>query len=474
MANKRIASAVLQIEKEGAMRVPGRVFLSEKLESCITDGSLDQVKNVATLPGIVGASIAMPDMHIGYGFPIGGVAAFDAAAEGEGIVSPGGIGFDINCGVRLLLTSITYEQARPFLEALMELLVQAVPTGTSQGKLKLTHEELAAVLREGSGWALRSGYATQADIDHTESAGCMASAAPSAVSHHAQDRGVHQLGTLGGGNHFLEVQRVDQILSESTANAYGLRKDQIVVLIHCGSRGVGHQVCTDYVRAMEDALPEVAAGLSDKNLMYAPLSHTLAKQYLGAMAAAANFAWANRQVITYHVRKAFERLFPNCSVTLLYDVSHNIAKFENYVVDGEERSLLVHRKGATRAFPPHHPEIPLVLRSAGQPVLVPGSMGTSSWVLSGALGSMTESFGSCCHGAGRQWSRSKALAELSVNDVRRSLQEQGILLRGSSSKGIVEEAPQAYKDIDEVIRVVADAGLAVPVARLVPLGVLKG
>lgn len=379
-----------------------------------------------------------------------------------------------NCGVRLLLTDLTLERVAPLREELVELLAHDVPAGTRASSIRLEHAQLDEVLKEGSGWALRNGYCEPSDIERTEELGCMAGAESRFVSHHAKDRGVHQLGTLGSGNHFIEVQRVERIMDSAIAEVFGLRKDQIVVLIHCGSRGLGHQVCTDYLRAMEEELPELADELADRNLMYAPLNHELAKRYLGAMAAAANFAWCNRQVITHHTRKALRRLFPGCSVRVLYDVSHNIAKRETHRVDGVETEVLVHRKGATRAFGPGHEAVCAPLRAAGQPVLVPGSMGTASYVLAGLQHSMDETFGSCCHGAGRRWSRSHANQTLTAASVRRSLEEQGIAIRGASAKGVVEEAPEAYKDVDEVIRVVAEEGLAQPVARLTPIGVVKG
>jgi tRNA-splicing ligase RtcB (3'-phosphate/5'-hydroxy nucleic acid ligase) len=469
---KRLNPYTCIVEPTGAMLVPAKVYVSPILEEALSDGSLQQLCNAAALPGIVGASIAMPDVHIGYGFPVGGVAAF---AEEGGIISPGSIGFDINCGVRLLTTNLVEADVKPLIEALFSLLERGVPAGTGKdSSIRLSHEELDLVLRTGSGWALSHGYAIADDIEKTEEHGHMDAANPAAVSHRAKDRGVNQLGTLGAGNHFLEVQVVDEVFAAAHAHAYKLRVGQVVVLIHCGSRGVGHQVCTDYVEKMIDAYPDIAASIPEKNLMYAPIASELGKQYYAAMAAAANFAWCNRQVITHQVRKAFERLFPGAVVELLYDVSHNIAKREEHVVDGEERVVYVHRKGATRSFGPGHEAITPVYRALGQPVLIPGSMGTASYVLAGAAGAMSETFGSCCHGAGRALSRTKALELLKGDAVRRALGSQGVHVQVRSVKGLAEEAPQAYKDVHEVIRVVSEAGLAVPVARLRPIGVLKG
>ena len=471
---KRISKTTCVIEQDSAMHVPGRVYLSEVLEAQIDDNCLEQVRNVAMLPGIVGASIAMPDMHIGYGFPIGGVAAF-SEANGQGLISPGGIGFDINCGVRMLTTNLTKEDVEPFMEALLELLSKSVPVGSGrESSIRLSHAELDEVLQEGGGWARRKNYATDDDIEKTEEHGCLAGADPAAVSSFAKDRGVNQLGTLGAGNHFLEIQVVDKILHEQKASAFGITKPgQIVVMIHCGSRGLGHQVCTDYVRKMEDAFPDIAKSLPEKNLMYAPLTSELGKKYFAAMACAANFAWCNRQLITHHVRASFRRLFPQSEVRVLYDVSHNIAKHETHEVDGTHVQLCVHRKGATRAFGPGHADVCSAYRAYGQPVLIPGSMGTASYVLVGTTHAMTETFGSTCHGAGRKMSRTKALETIRGEQVRRDLHEKGIQVI-APGKGLAEEAPAAYKDVDEVIAVVAEAGIAVPVARVTPIGVLKG
>jgi tRNA-splicing ligase RtcB (3'-phosphate/5'-hydroxy nucleic acid ligase) len=466
----RTTPSTCTLPKQDSMHVPGKIFVSEALEASLDNACIQQVANVASLPGIVGDSIAMPDVHIGYGFPIGGVAAF---RTDTGIISPGGIGFDINCGVRLLTTSLSEATVRPLIAEYMELLSRAVPTGTSASSIRLSHEELDQVLIQGSKWARGHGYATDDDVAHTEELGCMSEADPHMVSGKAKDRGVNQLGTLGAGNHFLEIQIVEKIYDTERATVFGLTEGQVVIMIHCGSRGVGHQICSDYLRLMEDTYQEIAATLPEKNLMYAPAASDLGKHYYAAMCAAANFAWCNRQVIAHQVRKATERLFIGSSVRHLYDVSHNIAKRELHTVADTEVELFVHRKGATRSFPPYHPHVSALYQHTGQPVLIPGSMGTASYVLAGAPGAMSESFGSCCHGAGRIMSRTQASETLRGDRVRSDLRDQGIHVRGSA-KGIAEEAPQAYKDVDEVIRVVSEAGIAVPVARLKPLGVIKG
>jgi tRNA-splicing ligase RtcB len=457
------------------MHVPATLYVSPALEATLDAGAIEQTARVAELPTILGTSIAMPDAHIGYGFPIGGVAAFPAES---GIISPGGIGFDINCGVRLLATSVSFADLEEKKDILLSLLQRHIPTGSGrESALRLSHTELDEVLSQGAQWALAKGYATEHDIETTEEHGVLADAMPAFVSHRAKDRGVNQLGTLGSGNHFLELQRVERILDTEKSEAFGLHEGQICVLIHCGSRGVGHQVCSDFLRAMQDEYPDVFNALSDKNLMYAPLASELGVRYRGAMAAAANYAWCNRQIIVHHVRTSFAQLFPEATVTQVYDVSHNIAKFEEHTIpersEEHARVVCVHRKGATRSFGPGHPDVPAAYRGVGQPVLIPGSMGTASWVLAGAAGAMQETFGSCCHGAGRSMSRTRALAELDGVRIKQDLLAQGITVK-ASTKGLAEEAPAAYKDVDEVIRVVSEAGIAVPVARLVPLGVLKG
>ena len=445
------------------------------LEHIVKDLSLEQAVNVATLPGIVGRSLAMPDIHQGYGFPIGGVAATDWH---EGVVSPGGVGFDINCGVRLLGTSLSQQDVRPRLRELVLQLFRDVPCGTGgQGHVKLSTAELDHLLVHGAQWMVEHGYGQGADAEFTESGGALAAADPAKVSERAHQRGRPQVGTLGSGNHFLEVQFVQRILDQQAAEALGLVQDQVVVLIHSGSRGFGHQVCTDYVKMMHGAMQKYDIKLPDRQLACAPIQSPEGQDYLGAMAAAANYAWANRQGITHFTRKAIQRLFgEQTPVRVIYDVAHNIAKRERYHVEGERepRDVLVHRKGATRAFPPGNPEIPARYRHVGQPVLIPGSMGTASFVLVGAEGAMREAFGSVCHGAGRMMSRTAAKKGRNAREVQQKLEEQGILVKSETRDGILEEIPEAYKDIDAVIDVVHNAGLAKKVARLRPMGVIKG
>jgi tRNA-splicing ligase RtcB len=439
------------------MRVPARVYTSEKmLEHILEDRSLEQLLNVTTLPGIRKYAIAMPDVHEGYGFPIGGVAAVDAK---DGVISPGGIGYDINCGVRLLRASVTFEDVRPVLEKLTHSLAREIPSGTGRGgPLRLKPPDLDLVLRDGAGRAVEMGYGEADDLRHIESGGCLDGADPSAVSEQARERGHDQLGTLGSGNHFVEIDRVEEIYDRETAEQYGLARGGIVVQIHTGSRGLGHQVATDSIRVMTKAMPRYGISLPDRELACAPLSSGEGKQYLRAMSAAANFAFANRQLITAAIRHAWRFQFPSDALSIVYDVAHNVAKVERYPDVGE---VVVHRKGATRAFP-------------GQPVLIPGSMGTASYLLVGEEKAMSETFGSSCHGAGRTMSRTKARAEIRIEELRGRLRSAGIVAEAGSSKGLVEEAPEAYKDIDAVVDVVARAGIARKVARFRPMGVVKG
>jgi tRNA-splicing ligase RtcB (3'-phosphate/5'-hydroxy nucleic acid ligase) len=439
------------------MRVPARVYTSEKmLDHILQDRSLMQLLNVATLPGIRKYAIAMPDVHEGYGFPIGGVAAVDAE---DGVISPGGIGYDINCGVRLLRADVTFDDVQPVLEKLAHSVAREVPSGTGRGgPLRLKRPDLDLVLRDGAGRAVEMGYGEAEDLKHIESHGRLDGADPSAVSEQARERGHDQLGTIGSGNHFVEIDRIDEIYDSDTAEQYGLRRGGIVVQIHTGSRGLGHQVATDSIRGMTKAMPRYGIDLPDRELACAPLSSGEGKQYLRAMSAAANFAFANRQLITAAIRRAWKRQFPGDALSIVYDVAHNVAKVERYPDVGE---VVVHRKGATRAFP-------------NQPVLIPGSMGTASYLLLGEEKSMTDTFGSCCHGAGRMMSRTKARAEIRVEDLRGRLRSAGIVAEAGSSKGLVEEAPEAYKDIDAVVDVVARAGIARKVARFRPIGVVKG
>ena len=460
--------------KEG-MRTEALIYASEKLlRKILDDLSLEQAINVACLPGIVGRSLAMPDIHQGYGFPIGGVAATDART---GVVSPGGVGFDINCGVRLLSTSLRREEVAPRIRELVNQLFRDVPCGTgTEGPVECSIGDLEDVLERGARWVVEErGLGTEADIKHCESEGRLAGADPAKVSYHAKKRGAPQLGTLGSGNHFLEVQYVERIFHPDAARAMGLEESGIVVLIHCGSRGLGHQVCTDYLKEMGEAMRRYQIELPDRQLACVPIHSPEGQSYIAAMNAAANFAWANRQAITYFTRKAIQRLFgAETEVRVVYDVAHNIAKRERYRVNGEEREVLVHRKGATRAFPPGHAEIPAAYRGVGQPVLIPGSMGTASWVLVGTQKAMEETFGTVCHGAGRQMSRTAAKKSEAARNARQRLEEMGIYVKSETREGIAEEIPEAYKNVDEVIEVVQTAGISQKVARLKPIGVIKG
>ncbi|MCL4523217.1 MAG: RtcB family protein [Acidobacteria bacterium] len=443
------------------------------LTQIVKDLSIEQAMNVAFLPGIVGRSLAMPDIHQGYGFPIGGVAATDWH---KGVISPGGVGFDINCGVRLLATTLTKEDVTPKMKELVNQLFRDVPSGTgSQGSVPCSFAELNEVLERGAAWVVERGYGEPADVEFCEESGCMAGADARQVSDRAKQRGRTQIGTLGSGNHFLEVQYVQKIFEPEIAETFGLREDQVVVLIHCGSRGLGHQVCTDYLKLMNDAMRRYSIELPDRQLACVPIHKPEGEQYLAAMAAAANFAWANRQAITHFTRKAFERIFGgDTAVRVVYDVAHNIAKRERHKTNGGEHDVLVHRKGATRSFPAGSAFIPAAYKDAGQPVLIPGSMGTASYVLVGNEQAMQETFGTVCHGAGRAMSRTAAKKGRDARVETQKLADQGIILRAETRDGILEEVPEAYKDIDAVVDVVHNAGLARKVARLRPMGVIKG
>ncbi len=458
------------IPKQDNMLVPAIIYASDKLfDAMKKDSALRQIKNVAGLPGIQKKSIAMSDMHQGYGFPIGGVAAFDSET---GIITPGGIGFDINCGVRLLATNLSKEQIQEKVKEIIDLIYDKVPAGVgSESSLRLTHEELNKVLNNGVDWAIEHGIGNKEDKDNCESYGKMQGADASKVSPRAKKRGKNQLGTLGAGNHFLEIQIVDEIYDKNIAKKFGInKKGQVMFMIHCGSRGLGHQVCSDYLRKMEDSFPEIVAKLPEKDLIYAPIQHLIAKDYFAAMACAANYAWANRHIIAHNVRKVFERLFPDVKVRTIYDVAHNIAKKE--VHDGKE--LIVHRKGATRAFPAGHKDNPSHYLETGHPVLIPGSMGTSSYVCVGTEKALKECFGSSAHGAGRIMSRHVAKKSIDGLEVKAKLNKKHIEVKNPNPKGLADEAPEVYKDIDEVIRVVVNAGIAKKIARLVPIGVIKG
>ncbi|MBT4804937.1 RtcB family protein [Candidatus Woesearchaeota archaeon] len=470
---KKISDNVWEIPKSGEMKVPTRIFASEKLlEKMKQDRSLGQAKNVACLPGIYKYACVMPDGHEGYGFPIGGVAALDVKTGG---ISPGGIGYDINCGVRLLQTNLTKEQMYPKIKDLLDALFKSVPAGLGGSNITVTTEVLDGLLNNGAKWAVENGYGNQDDLDHCESNGCMEQADASRVSDKAKNRGRKQLATLGSGNHFLEIQYVDEIYDVETAKAFGItEKDQVVLMIHCGSRGLGHQVCSDYLREMERTFPEIIAKIPDKELIYAPAGHKLCDDYLKAMSAAANFAWCNRHIIGHQTRLAFKKVFPDVELKTVYDVAHNICKVEEHKIDGEMKKVYLHRKGATRAFPPGHPELAEAYRSVGQPIILPGSMGTASYILVGTEEGMEATFGSTAHGAGRVMSRHEALRKFKGEQVKKDLEAQKISLKSASWKGVAEEAPGVYKDIDEVARVSDETGIGRKVVRLRPIGVIKG
>ncbi len=470
---ERIDGTRWRVPQRGKMNVDGIVYADEALLPSLTeDRSLEQVANVATLPGIVGHSMAMPDIHWGYGFPIGGVAAFDPAAGG--IVSPGGVGYDINCGVRMLASDIDVGAAQSKIEELTNRLFQAIPAGvgSTRPEMRVSQSELDALMTEGLSWAVGKGIATPHDREHVEENGRIAGADPGEVSQRAKQRGGDQLGTLGSGNHFAEVGVVEEIFDAARAEAFGLHEGQITLMIHSGSRGLGHQDCTDALSHMLYASAQYEIPLVDRQLCCAPIESREAKSYLAAMAAAANFAFVNRQAMAYYAREVFDDLF-GAKLTTIYDVCHNIAKHEEHEVDGEAKRLLVHRKGATRALPKGHSLLPKAYRDGGQPVIIPGDMGRYSFVLAGAERSK-ETFASACHGAGRVLSRHEAKRRFGGTDLERTLREKGIYVRGASRATVVEEAPLAYKDVAEVVDVVQAAGLADKVARIRPLGVVKG
>jgi tRNA-splicing ligase RtcB len=470
---KKVTDYIWEIQKSGDMKVPAFVYASEKLLQKIKeDKSLVQARNVACLKGIIRAGYTMPDAHEGYGFPIGGVAAFDMD---EGIISPGGIGYDINCGLRMIRTDWTVSDLTDKRKELLNAIIKEVPAGVGRaGITKLPKNVLMEVLAKGAEWALDEGYGTKDDIQRTEEYGCIKGSDPHAVSDKAMQRGMPQLGTLGSGNHFLEIQKVDHIYDEKTAKAFGIyKKDQITVMIHCGSRGIGHQIASDYIKKMEDTYG--FANLPDRELVNAPINSDLGREYYAAMCAGVNYAFANRQMILHWTRECFKKIMgTDEGMSQIYDVCHNIAKFEKHTVDGKMKQVCVHRKGATRSFGPGREEIPDVYREIGQPVIIPGSMGTASYLLVGTKKAEEISWGSTAHGAGRVASRHAALSQFNGEDVRRSLSQKGIELVAASWKGVAEEAPEVYKDIDEVVHVSDKLEIGKIVARLVPIGVMKG
>jgi tRNA-splicing ligase RtcB len=461
------------IPQAGRMRVPGVIYATEALVVQMDEKVREQITNVATLPGIQRASYAMPDAHWGYGFPIGGVAAFDP--DDGGVISAGGVGFDISCGVRAVITGLTAQQIEPVKADVAHELSRAIPAGVGRrGRLHLDSDELDAMLAGGARWAAERGYGTPDDLERIEEHGCMAGADPRAVSERAHRRQQDEMGTLGSGNHYLELQRVAEVDDEPTAQAFGLALDDVIVSIHCGSRGLGHQIGTEYLAAMAAAAASFGIELPDRELACAPIDSDLGRQYLGAMRAAVNCAFANRQILTHLVRESFARLFPSARLALLYDVSHNTCKVERHTVNGTSKVLYVHRKGATRAFGKGHPDLPPALKDVGQPVLIGGTMGTASYVLVGTGEGEARSFGSSCHGAGRAMSRHEALRHWQGRQVIDDLAAHGILVRSPSSRGVAEEAPGAYKDVSAVVDAADRAGLSRTVARLAPIVCVKG
>ncbi|MBN1873676.1 MAG: RtcB family protein [Anaerolineae bacterium] len=462
---------------DARMRVPARIYGNEEVfEMAFRDKSVEQLINVATMPGIVRYAMAMPDMHQGYGFPIGGVAAF---RYDEGIISPGGVGYDINCGVRMLASDLDYEAVAAYISDLITVMYQNCPSGVGgKGVVRLSNKDLDAVLERGAEWAKSHGYASQDDLYRTESGGRLPEARADMVPSRARERGLPQLGSLGAGNHFMEIDVVDEVYDPDIAQTFGLREGRVVVQIHCGSRGLGHEVCAQSIRALQNAPRKYGIEIPDRELVAAPVTSPEGQDYMAAMAAAANYAFANRQILAHYVRLSFEQVLAgkvsNWELHQVYDVTHNIAKVEEHQVGGRPLKVVVHRKGATRAFPPGHHDLPAVYRETGQPVLVPGSMGTASYVLVGTKSALDETFGSSCHGAGRTMSRNEATRQVRGEKLRSELQQQGIAVRTRSMRGLAEEAPIAYKDVDAVVASVVGAGIAREVARVRPVAVIKG
>jgi len=475
---KKVRDCVWEIptQYKKGMRVPGRVYLDDESIKTVEKGALDQVSNVACLPGIQKFSIGLPDIHFGYGFSIGGVAAFSSH---NGVISPGGVGFDINCGVRFLKTNLTENEVKPKIKDIINVLFNNIPSGLgSKGKIRLKPGEIDEVLNYGAQWAVENGYGWERDLEHLEEGGRMEDASADKVSDKAKKRGIPQLGSLGSGNHFLEVQRIDEIFDEQTARVFGLDQCEVTIMIHTGSRGCGHQICSDYLRIMDKASKRYKIDLPDRQLACAPADSPEAQDYFQAMSAGANFAWTNRQMIVHWVRESFENVFKKSAedmeMDIVYDVAHNIAKKEVHNIKGRDTEVFVHRKGATRAFGPGRKEIPREYRETGQPVLIPGTMGTSSYVLHGTDTAMEETFGSTAHGAGRKMSRAGAKKLYKGEEVKKLLENRGIIVKATSMPVVAEEAPGAYKDVDEVVKTAHNAGISRLVARMVPLGVAKG
>jgi len=459
------------------MRVPGIIYASEKLlDSIKKDNAPEQVANVACLPGIQKYSIAMPDIHWGYGFPIGGVAAFDVE---EGVISPGGVGYDINCGVRILRTNLKKSDIEKHLEKILDAVFHNVPAGVGKGGIyKVTEKELRDVMLNGARWVVERGFGWKEDLERIEEGGAMSGANPDKVSRRAIERGLPQLGSLGAGNHFLEIQVVERIFDREAAKIIGIEEGTITIMIHTGSRGFGHQICDDYVRQLQNAMNKYGINVPDRQLASVPFKSPEGQAYFGAMVCAANFAWANRQFITHWIRESFEKVLGESAeklgMQIIYDVAHNIAKVEDHVVGGQVKKVVVHRKGATRAFPKGHPQVPAVYKEIGQPVLIPGDMGTASYILLGTQRAMEETFGSTAHGAGRVLSRSEAIRQTRGRNIIEELRRQGILVKVHSMETLSEEVPDAYKDVDVVVDVVHNAGISKKVARMVPIAVIKG
>jgi len=474
----KISNVLWELPQEGDMKVPGIIVASEKLlEKMKQDRTLKQLKNVATLPGIQKKALVMPDGHEGYGFPIGGVAALDAK---EGGISPGGIGFDINCGVRAILTNFKEDELKPYLKQLVNVIFKNVPAGVgSKGKTKVDQNNLDDVLNLGVKWAIENDFGWEKDLKNIEEQGAFKGADTSKVSAEAKKRGMPQIGSLGSGNHFLEIQKVEEIYDEKVAKVFGINElNQVIVMIHSGSRGLGHQVCSDYIRTFEKSFKDIVAKLPDRELIYAPAGTQECEDYLAAMKAAANYAWTNRHMMMHWVRNSFEEVFKKSAedlgMNLIYDVAHNIAKEESYKIDGKLRKVYVHRKGATRAFGPDNPELPIHYQKTGQPIIIPGSMGTASYILVGSKTAEEVTFSSTAHGAGRAMSRSEALKQYTYNSVNKEMESKGIIARSVTKGGLVEEAPGAYKDIDEVVKTSHEAGIGQLVVKLKPLAVIKG
>ncbi len=469
----KISDYEWEIVPDKDMRVPGKIFGSEKLIEEMDDKVYEQVCNVASLPGIVKASIAMPDAHWGYGFPIGGVAAFDP--DEGGIISVGGVGYDISCGVRTLLSPLTKEEVEPVLEKLIDELFETVPSGVgSEGEIKLSPSELDEVLVGGAKWAVEMGYGEPEDLEYIEEKGCTPGGDPSCVSKEAKKRQHRQVGTLGSGNHYLEVQYVAEIYDQKVAQAFGLFKDQVVVTIHCGSRALGHQIATDYLPLLAQASRKYGIPIKEKELVCAPIKSPEGEKYFKAMVCGINCALANRQVITHLVRTVFKKFFPQVHLKLLYDVSHNTCKVEYHEINGKLKKLFVHRKGSTRAWGPGRKELPKAYQEVGQPVIIGGSMGTPSYILVGTKEGEEKAFGSACHGAGRTMSRNQAIKSFRADEIVEKLRKKGIIVKGKSKKGLAEEAPEAYKDVNLVIEATCKAGLTKKVAKLIPMGCIKG